>query len=82
MPPHPTRGLPAPVQEGDPVSIRRIEISCDTPDCWAYCSITAQSPEAAREEAADHYGWTRRGDDDICRPCGQGDTPQARGETR
>lgn len=64
------------------MSVRRVEIGCDTPGCRAYCSITAPSPEAAREEAAEQYGWTRRGGTDICRPCGRGDTPQARGEGR
>lgn len=64
------------------MSIRKIEIGCDIPDCWAYCSVSAPTPEAAREFAADRYGWTRRDGSDVCRPCGRGDTPQARAAYR
>jgi hypothetical protein len=64
------------------VSIRKIEIGCDVPDCRAYCSVSASSLEAARQFAADCYGWTRRGDSDVCRPCGRGDTPDIRTDVR
>jgi hypothetical protein len=63
------------------MSVRKIEIGCDVPGCWAYASITAPTAEAAREQVAERYDWTR-GDDgsDICGPCGRGDTPQARAQ--
>lgn len=64
------------------MSVRKVEIGCDTPSCRAYCSVTAPSPEAAREYAGEWYGWARRDGDDICPPCDRGDTPQARGEGR
>lgn len=63
------------------MSIRKVEIGCDTPDCGAYCSITASTADAAREYAAERYRWTCRDGADICRPCDRGDTPQARGES-
>lgn len=60
------------------MSIRAIEISCDTPDCWAYCSVDQPTAEQAREFAAERWGWTRVDGRDVCNPCGRGDTPQAR----
>ncbi|WP_329521190.1 hypothetical protein [Spirillospora sp. NBC_01491] len=62
------------------MSVRKIEIGCDTPACWAHCSISATTIDAARAHAAERYGWTRRDGSDICAPCERGDTPQARGE--
>lgn len=62
------------------MSIRKIEIGCDTPACWAYCSLTTATAEEAREIAAGRFGWTHHDGRDICRPCSEGNTPQSRGE--
>jgi ribosomal protein L37E len=63
------------------MSVRKIEIGCDVPGCWAYYSMTGPNAEVARELAAERCGWTRgENGADICAPCGHGDTPQARAE--
>lgn len=64
------------------MSIRGIEIGCDTPDCGAWCRINQPTADKAREHAAERWEWTHRDGRDICGPCSRGDTPQARGESR
>lgn len=60
------------------MTVRGIEIVCDTPDCGAYCSVDQPTATKAREYAADRWGWAHRDGQDICDPCSRGNTPQAR----
>lgn len=64
------------------MSVQGIEIVCDTPNCWAYCSVDQPTADKAREYAADRWGWTRRDGQDICGPCSRGYTPEARRGSR
>ena len=62
------------------MSIRRIEVGCDTTGCGAYFSTDKPNLDDARAYAANRWGWTVRQGKDVCAPCTRGDTPLARGE--
>lgn len=52
------------------MTIRGIAIDCDTPDCSAYCQLSATDIASARAKAADRYDWSSTGDGrDYCGPC-------------
>lgn len=62
------------------MSIRAIEIACETPDCGAFCSIDQPTADRARGYAAERWGWTHVDGRDVCNPCGRGGTPDNRRE--
>lgn len=62
------------------MSVRAIEVGCDTPGCWAHYKVDQPTADAAREFAAERYGWVFEDGRDVCSPCQHGNTPEARGE--
>lgn len=58
------------------MSIIRISLGCDTPRCCSHCNLDVTTAEAAREFAADRFGWSvNPGGGDECGPCTRGDKP-------
>lgn len=51
------------------MSIRGVSLDCDTPGCWAYCSITAPTVETVVRLAVDRYDWSVRDGKHFCAPC-------------
>lgn len=62
------------------MTVQAITIHCDTPDCYAHCTVESPTVGRARERAFERWGWTYRPgapDTDTCGPCERGDTPDS-----
>ena len=51
------------------MSIRGVSLDCDTPGCWAYCSITGPTVETVVRLAVERYDWSVRDGKHFCGPC-------------